>query len=903
MSQQDNPLRLDLEPSLLALVARHTNNLVLITDVDGCIVWANQGFTQITEYTLEEVYGRRPEEILSEPEDPLDSVVWEPLEEAKRFNIEVKNQTKSGKDYWLAMEIQLAPSEKGQPRLIVLGADITDRKTAVRALEMQNKRLRRLYEISTQAKLPVEEQIRLALGMACESLKVSRAVASQVQGDHVARIYEWSRKSGFISKSDKIPELGGPADPPPKRSLNSLTSTLEGVIWKGNRLVDSSHLPENSGEEFARFPYFIGIPLWVGGKRFGALIFTSESPGEGFTETDQDFVRLMGQWINNALERRMVEAEWEKAKAATERMAKEVQAGAEELRQALTRNEALVIEAEQAAKMKSEFLAFMSHEVRTPINGISGMADLLMDSGLDSDQKESVRAIQSCASDLLNIVNDVLNFSKIEAGKMELEERVFSLRELVEDTVDLFGPSAAAKGLEINSFIDNTLPEMLVGDPTRLRQILVNLVNNAVKFSKAGEAFVLVGMDPKLKEGRPGADSQKIGLRFSVWDTGPGIPKDRISKLFQPYSQLDASVFRTHGGSGLGLVISQQLASLLGGRVWVESEEGKGATFHFTVVMKRAMQLESGANQEALTVPQSLHGQPILIFSSHRSNENLLKSYLASWKMKVAHTRSVQQALKWIKNSSAEQIPWVIIDTPNRLDVSSADFLKPFVELVQEQQNRRWVALTSSVNEQTKLTLNHFANARWLAKPIKPRALLTALKRLMASEAEAPLLSPSGPVAAANRVTELELPVLKAQHQPTQPSSKAEGDEPRRSVLLIEDNPVNQKIGVRVLERAGWEVTVAANGTEVRAALNGSSFKVALVDLWLPGMNGCEVARYIRTSLPAEKHPAIIALTAHSSDEEKENCLKAGMDAFMTKPMRIAELDKILETLGVSQTA
>ncbi len=895
MSPEKDSNSQEIEQELLALVARHTNNLVLITDATGHIVWANQGFTQITEYTLEEVYGKRPEQVLSEPDDTLESAVWEPLEEAKKFNIEVRNQTKSGKEYWLAIEIQSAPSELGQPRLIILGADITERKKAVRALEMQNKRLRRLYEISTQAKLPVEEQIRLAFGMACDSLKVSRVAASKVQGDLVARIYEWSRIFGFVTKSHQIPELGGaaPQQDHGKHGLNALTSTLEGVIWKGNRLVDSSHLPENISHEFSKFPYFIGIPLWVGGKRFGALIFSSETVGEGFTETDQDFVRLMGQWINNAMERRVVEAEWEKAKNETERMAREVHAGSEELKQALIKNESLIKEAEQAAKMKSEFLAFMSHEVRTPINGITGMADLLLDSGLDQDQRESVRAIQSCAEDLLTIVNDVLNFSKIEAGKMELEERLFSLRELVEDTVDLFGPSAAAKGLEINSFIDNTLPEFLLGDPTRLRQILVNLVNNAVKFSQAGEAFVIVSLDPKLKQGRAGADSQQIGLRFSVWDTGPGIPKDRISKLFQPYSQLDASTFRTHGGSGLGLVICQQLASLLGGRVWVESEEGKGATFHFTVVMKRVS--DSGQSGGALIqpVPEELKNQPVLVFSSHRSNENLLKSYLTGWKMKVAHTGSVQQALKWIKGSSPESIPWVIVDTPNRLDVSSADFLRPFFSLIAANPDRRWVALTSQVNEQTKSTLGQFKNAVWMAKPIKPKSLLSAIARVMGTE----IVDSSAP----QQKDQHDIKQTGAESTGTGQESQQESPSFENKLLLIEDNPINQKIGSRILEKAGWEVDVASNGDEVKEALKKSAYKVALVDLWLPGMNGLQITRYIREEIPADRHPVIIALTAHSSEEEKANCLNGGMDAFMTKPMKIAELDKILASVVSKQ--
>ena len=887
--------RANVTPEALAKVALHTDNLVIITDTHGCIVWVNQGFTQITEYTLDEVYGKRPESVLRGSEasqNDKDSVVWTPLEDAKRFNVEILNQTKSGKQYWLAVELQTIASENDQPRLIILGTDVTERKRAVQALEMQNKRLRRLYEISTQAKLQVEEQIRLALGMACESLKVSRAAVSQVQGDRLLRIYQWSRTSGFVSKSDKVPELGGSPREQSQSGIEALGATLEGRIWKGNRLVDSSHLTEDESFAFSDFPYFIGIPLWVGGKRFGALLFCGETTDSGFTETDQDFVRLMGQWVNNALERRMVEADWERAKAESDRMAREVQAGSQELRDALKKNEALIQETEQAAKLKTEFLTFMSHEVRTPINGITGMADLLMDSGLDSDQKDSVRAIQSCAEDLLNIVNDVLNFSKIEAGKMELEEREFSLRDLVEDSVDLFGPSAAAKGLEINSFIDNTLPQKLVGDPTRLRQILVNLINNAIKFSQSGEAFVLVGADPAFKGRRSDAENGRIGLRFSVWDTGPGIPKDRISKLFQPYSQLDASVFRTHGGSGLGLVISQQLASLLGGRVWVESEEGKGATFHFTVVMKRTSQSAIDVSEnDADRMPSSeeLKGHAVLIFSSHRSNENLLKSYLTSWGMKVAHTNSVSQMMKWLSSSSVDKIPWVIVDTPNRLDLQAVDFLRPFFSLIEAAPQRRWIALTSQVSAQMKDALKLHSNARWISKPIKPRTLLSGFVYLLKGTAVEVESDKSSAVVVETKAS--------ASVNITSSLSSDQVKDPSRQLLLVEDNPVNQKIAMRALERAGWQVDVAADGESVKSWLLSKRYRVALVDLWLPGMNGHEVVRFIRSSIPKPQQPLIVALTAHSSEEEKQKCLESGMDAFMTKPIKTAELELTLNDL------
>jgi CheY-like chemotaxis protein len=400
-----------------------------------------------------------------------------------------------------------------------------------------------------------------------------------------------------------------------------------------------------------------------------------------------------------------------------------------------------------------------------------------------------------------------------------------------------------------------------------------------------------VGADPAFKGRRPDSENGRIGLRFSVWDTGPGIPKDRIAKLFKPYSQLDASVFRTHGGSGLGLVISQQLASLLGGRVWVESEEGKGATFHFTVVMKRTSGSSDNFSENddagSMSPSEELKGRSVLIFSSHRSNENLLKSYLTSWGMKVAHTNSVSQMMKWVGSSSAEKIPWVIVDTPNRLDLQAADFLRPFFPLIEAVPERRWIALTSQVNSKMKDALKSLSNARWVSKPIKPRTLLSGFVNLLKGR---PAEVESNESTAAAAETQASDSVS------TSPTSDRVKD-PSRHLLLVEDNPVNQKIAMRALERAGWQVDVAADVDAVKSWLLSKRYRVALVDLWLPGMNGHEVARFIRSSIPKPQQPLIVALTAHSSEEEKQKCLESGMDAFMTKPIKTAELELTLNAL------
>ena len=808
----------EAESGKLALIASRSANAILMTDAYGRIEWTNEGFSRLSGWSLDEVRGKTLTSFLEWSASDMNAVehMRAQILRGEGFQTETLAYARDGRPYWVAVDAQPIFVEGELAHFVAMGSDITER-----VVEQERQALQLAASRALARAGGLDEVVADVLGVVGSRLGYTLGDAWALEGDsaraHLRMVASWERAAG----------LAGPFFASCAGTSLGVGEGLPGRVWAEGGVVVGEDLGAESGDPRAHLATeggirsHVALPIVDGAVFVGVLELFGpkhEAPNPKLV----DALREIGHQLGAYAVRKRAEASLHEAKEA----------------------------AEAASRAKSEFLATMSHEIRTPMNGVLGFAQLLQQSSLTSQQADFVASIRSSAESLLNVINDVLDFSKIESGYMTIERAPFSLEPCLEEAIETVAMAAGEKGLDLAARVDPAVPAGVMGDALRVRQVLVNLLGNAVKFTSHGE----ISLEVTVEAGTPD------GVRFSVRDTGIGIPVSKLESLFQPFHQVDGSTARKFGGTGLGLAICRRLVRLMGGEISAASVPGRGAELSFVIPLPPS----TGSVRSAHSMPvPALVSRRAFVADAHPLSRGVIREMLERWGMDVRAGDSLRDATRegWSPNV-------VLLDC----DVPLGESIDAVRELAASGST---ILLMCSSGRGAKLREAYGAAvAATLLKPLK----VSPLFNLLVSHAE----HAGGRSVSRSRMV---APILV-------------GNRPLR-LLLVEDNAVNRKLALAALAQLGCNADVAQNGREAIRAVKATRYDAIFMDVQMPGMDGLEATRVIRAweGETGARASRIVALTANVLSGDRENCLRAGMDDYLPKPLRLDALRGFLQAV------